>query len=210
MGTTCCKECIKSTLNIDLNQNDLEPLTETTFHLIYSKQKINNKIRLFGSLFINKNKTKCILIMNGVEKQLIEFYEVNDMDNEFLEVDLIVKENITDLSHMFHGCSLLISLDFTPGENTAIIKNMSYMFYNCSSLTKISNLSSLNMSQVKNISFMFAGCSSLKHLGRISEWDLSNAINISNLFCECSSLTDLSDISKWNTIKIRNMSYLFY
>ena len=103
MGAISYKECIKSTLNIDLNEYNFKPLIETTFHLIYSKQKINNKIRLFGYLFINKIKTKCILIINGVETQLIEFYEVNDMENEFLEVDLIVKENITDLSHMFHG-----------------------------------------------------------------------------------------------------------
>ena len=137
MGTSSCKECIKETLNIDLDEFEPEPQIKTTFHLIYSKPKINNKIRLFGSMFINKNKIKCSLIMNGVEKQLIEFYEVNDIDNEFLEVDLIIKENITDLSHIFHGCSLLKSFDFTPGENISNIKNMSFMFYNCSSLTTI-------------------------------------------------------------------------
>ena len=77
--------------------------------------------------------------------------------------------NITDMSEMFSGCSLLTSLDVS-GFNTDNVTSMSQMFNSCSSLTSL-DVSSFNTSKVNSYSSfqsMFSGCSSLKAL------DLSN------------------------------------
>ena len=200
--------------NIDSNnmKSSLQPIREINeekFEIIYYKNKIGDKIRLFGSNFVNKNKDKCILEINYKKRELIEFYEIEEMKNKFLNVNLILIKKIEDLSYMFYGCSYLISFNLNPCVKSSFIKNMSYMFYNCKSLKSLPNISEY-MNNATDISFMFAGCSSLTSLHNISKWKLNNITNISNLFSECSSLKSIPDISKWNTYKINDMSYLFY
>ena len=48
-------------------------------------------IRLFGHIFALNNKNNCYIIINEVKRNLIEFYEPNNYDNdeEYLEIKLI-------------------------------------------------------------------------------------------------------------------------
>ena len=218
MGVGSCKRC--SDIIFENNQIEInfEPIINNNyfiempahFHLFYSITKKTDKIRLLGSKFINKNRTKCSMILNNEEVNLKEFYEIEENDNELLEVYLTIKNEMEDLSYIFYGCSSLKYFDFIPGKNISLVKNISYMFYNCSSLIKVSNISKLNMSDVTNMSFMFSGCSSLKYIKNISNWNLAKVKNISNLFSECSSLKELPNISNWNTENMEDISYLFY
>ena len=47
-------------------------------------------IRLFGHIFALNNKNNCYIIINEVKRNLIEFYEPNNYDNdeEYLEIKL--------------------------------------------------------------------------------------------------------------------------
>ena len=69
-------------------------------------------------------------------------------------------DNVTDMNHMFRGCSKFTSLDLS-GFNTSNVTDMSYMFYNCSSLTTIYAGDGWNTNSVTEGSTMFYGCGAL-------------------------------------------------
>ena len=193
-------------------KNSIVIKKEVKITLMYKINKLGFTVRLFGSKFFQKNKNNCKLIINGEESNLKEFYDIKAIDNnlEILKIFIILNNNITDLSHMFYGCSSLISLDGISELNTANINNMSHLFYNCSSIQSLPNISKWEMSNVINISYMFAGCSSLENLPDISKWNIKNVVDISSIFSDRSSLKIIPEISKWNTNNIKDMSFIFY
>ena len=203
--------------------------------LIYKIEKPGENIRLFGTKFIEKNKDKCLLCIDFVVKNLVEFYQ-SKKNKSTLKVVLALKANITDLSYMFNQCSSLISLpdlynlklnNLTNISNmfsgctslkslsdiskwdTKNISNMSNLFNECSSLEELPDISNWNTTKVTNMEKMFYFLISLNSLPDISKWNIKNAVNISSMFSGCSNLKSLPDISKWNTKNINNISYLF-
>ena len=204
-------------------------------NLIY---KVDNKIKLFGHDFVERNRNNCKIIINGKEDELKEYktFSLFSKKIDKLEIKLKGINNITDMSYMFDGCSSLSSLPDISKWNTNNVTNMSYMFNGCSSLstlpdiskwntnnvthmtnifngcsslTSLPDISKWNTNNVSNMSYMFNGCSSLSTLPDISKWNTNNVINMSYMFSECSSLSSLPDISKWNTNNVINMSYMF-
>ena len=198
--------------------------------------KDSYEILLFGKIFVQNNKNKCKLYIDGLEKELTDYY-YNDELKEELEIKLIGINNLIDVSYMFSGCDSLISLsDLSKWKTSNIINmkhmfsgcillkyftdisewdiskvsNMSYMFYNCESLKYISNISKWNTSNVKNINSMFYGCKLITSLPDISNWDTSHINNMGSLFYGCKSLKYLPDLSKWDTSNVIDISYLFY
>ena len=65
---------------------------------------------------------------------------------EYINFKKFYRNNITDMSWMFYGCSSLKELNLT-NFNTNNVTNMSSMFYGCSSLKKI------------NLTLICIGCS---------------------------------------------------
>jgi len=53
--------------------------------------------------------------------------------------------NVTDISHIFEGCSSLSSLPDISKWDTNNATNMSHMFYLCSSLLLLPDISKWNM-----------------------------------------------------------------
>ena len=109
-------------INLDNNniiEKDLEEVydiinnnTPEFMNIIYKKELNNSYIKLFGENFVNNNKDKAKIIINGIEKELITYYFCNN--SEKIKVILKIKEiveNITDLSEMFSGCSSLSSIE---------------------------------------------------------------------------------------------------
>ena len=169
---------------------------------------------------------------------MCEFYEFNEDNSDFeLELQLIQKEIITDISYMFseiksllslslsffwntihftdisfmfYNCSSLISLPDLSIWNTIQIKKMDHMFYGCNSLTSIPDISKWNTNNLTDISYIFYGCNKLISLPDISEWNLINVTNIKSIFAYCKSLKSLPDISKWETNNVTDISYIFY
>ena len=68
--------------------------------------------------------------------------------------------------------------------NTNNVTNMGHMFQGCSSLKKL-NLSNFNTNQVTFMSDMFCRCYSLKELN-LSNFNINNAIYYASMFYGCS------------------------
>jgi len=161
----------------------------TEINILYNIKKKNkdiekeeDKINIFGSIFVKNNINKCKIIIDKKEYNLQEKFTIKNDNIQALNIKLKGIENIT---------------------------NMSYMFYNCTSLSSIPDFSKLDIKNVTDISYMFNNCSSLKSLPDISKWNTNNITNMSYLFNNCSSLKSLPDISKWNTNNVTNMSGIF-
>ena len=140
--------------------------------------------------------------------------------------------NMTNMAHMFSGCSGLISLDLSNFDtsnvtnmvgmftncsglteldvsnfDTGNVTSMSYMFYDCSGLTFL-DLSNFDTSNVTSMSHMFQGCDGLTSLD-ISSFGTSNVTYMGSMFNGCSGLTSLN-LSNFNTSNVTDMKYMFY
>ena len=78
--------CIKNSLSVlkDKNYN--------IFKCVYCQN--NNKVRIFGEKFVNKNKYKCKIIYKNQEYELKEYFE--DIDNNYKnkeEISFILRIN---------------------------------------------------------------------------------------------------------------------
>ena len=113
--------------------------------------------------------------------------------------------NVTDMSHMFHGCSALESLDLTK-FNTANVEFMYHMFYGCSALKSL-DLTNFNTAKVTDMSSMFYGCSALKSLD-LTNFNTAKVTNMSNMFKGCSALTSLG-LTNFNTANVTDMGNMF-
>ena len=181
------KELIKSKQksNNELSRNFID-----LKYSLNSNKIIDNKIKIFGKKFVENNSENCLIIANGKEYELTEYFTIqkNLIKNNELEIRLIQIKALTDMSFMFHADSSEPSIY----------------------LTSISNINNWNTSFVTDISNLFSNCTLLPSIPDISNWETDNLTNISNLFYHCISLNSIPDISKWNTQNIANMSYLFY
>ena len=134
-----------------------------------------------------------------VEKiRIIIDYPVFFQDCLFAKADFIssitfkkfYRNNITNLSLMFFGCSSLKEINFLS-FNTENVTSMRSMFYLCTSLEKL-DLSKFNTKNVTNMAAMFNGCSSLKELN-LSNFDTNNVTDMSGMFFGCSSLIKIKN-----------------
>ena len=179
-------------------------------NIIYGIKKDDKYIKIFGNIFVENNKNKCKMMIDNKEYEITEKYCVNNNNHNKLYIKLKGINNVTNMSGMFGGCSLLLSLPDISKWNTSNVAHMSYMFYECSSLSSLPDISKWNTNNVNNMSGMFCGCSSLLSLPDISKWNTNNVTDMIHMFYECELLLSLPDISKWNTNNVTNMTYIFY
>ncbi len=93
---------------------------------------------------------------------------------------------VTNMAHMFNGCSRLTSLDVS-GFSTAKVTNMRSMFRSCSGLTSL-DLSSFNTSKVTDMYSMFDGCSNLRTIYAGGRWSTAIVTSSDDMFYDCSRL----------------------
>ena len=120
------------------------------------------------------------------------FYLLEDyynQENKNITVKLIEKNEIIDMSYMFHKCVSLLSIINFSKWKTNKVNNTSYMFYGCSSLIDLTGISTIITDKVIDISYMFFGCISLKYLPDISKWDLKNVKNKENILANINERT---------------------
>ena len=177
--------------------------------IVYKVEKRKENIKLFGIQFVENNKKKCHIIINGKKRELSEYFISNINEYEKLEVKLIETEPITNMSYMFSECKSLISLPDISKMYTGNITNMSFMFHDCEALKSLPDISNWDTRNVTNMSCMFKTCILLFSLPDISKWNTRNVTNMESMFYECLSLVDLPDISNWDTENVTNMSCLF-
>jgi len=135
------------------------------------------------------------------------FDEDSDKPNQIENIILNEYDtsNVTDMNHMFEGCSSLESLNLR-GFDTSNVTEVVCMFKGCRSLKSL-DLSSFDTSNVTDMKQMFDGCSSLESLD-LSSFDTSNVNYMPWMFCYCESLGSL-DLSGFDTSNVTDMRSMF-
>ena len=134
-----------------------------------------------------------------------------------LDLSHIDVSQVTNMSHLFHGCTKLKTL-ILAGWDTRSLVDMSQMFTDCSALTAL-DLSSFNTSHVMKMCNslednngaypgLFAGCQSLVDINFSGDFDTSNVENMNYMFYGCGSLKSL-DLSSFNTSQATSMVEMF-
>lgn len=114
-------------------------------------------------------------------------------------------KEVTDMSHMFYGCTLLKNIDLSHFD-TRNVTTMEYMFCNMGvphdkKSPLCLDLSSFNTSKVENMGHMFAGSWQITTLD-LKGFDMSNVTNTEAMFNNCYGLASIyaNDWSKISTI----------
>ena len=142
------------------------------------------------------------------EEPEIPLYEVGKFKNnkEITEVRTMVNESHDNLSHMFFGCSNLVSVN-TEDWDTSNVTDMSAMFHSCISLTTL-DLSSFDTSKVIYMTEVFNSCNSLQSLN-LSNWDTSKVTAMNYMFQYCINLVNL-DLSSFDMSNVTITNNMFY
>ena len=168
--------------------NNLNDKIANEMIIKYKINKNENIVKIFGEIFVNKNKKNCKIIYEKNKYNLTEYFSLENINNKkILKIKLIETKTITEMKYMFHNCSSLISIDCIKWNITNII-NLNSLFYGCSLLESLSGISNWNTSNVVDMNNIFYNCSSLLELPDISNWNTSNLTNMNNMFSNCSSL----------------------
>ena len=193
----------------NIEANDIKKENDNEYRnnikLFYYTEK-EDLYKIFGNKFVNNNKYKIDLIINGEKSKLVEEEYLIKGENK---IELNIKSKITNLEHMFYKCSTLKNIDELKYLNTKDINNFSYMFYRCSSLFDINGLQNWDVSYANNFESMFNGCSSLLNLNKLQKWEVSNVKTFKSMFYKCSSLSDINGLKKWDVSNSNNFSSMF-
>ena len=187
-----------------LNNSNIEEYKDRINLKYIAKSKENHEI--FGEEFVLNNKGNIELIINGKSHNLVSNYKLKEGENN---VTMIIKNKLTNLSHMFSGCDSLKDIEDLKYLDIRKVKDFSSMFWGCLSLSDIKSLENWNVSNAKNFSYMFGGCSFLSDISPLTNWDVSNCNNFANMFWGCSSLSDVKPLKSWNVTKGKNFSSMF-
>ena len=193
---------------------------------------LNREVKIFDSVFVEKNKNKCEIEINYIDKttnqkktsndkQLHEYFK-NLSDSE--ELKIILKEKyvgndktenqlITDMSYMFNNCKYFSSVDFSQWS-ASNITNLESMFQ----LTNINEipdgLSKVITNKLTSMRGLFCKCHNLEKVNpdRIRFGNnTQNVKDMSLLFNGCIKLSKIEQksIKDWDVRNVEDMSYMF-
>ena len=128
--------------------------------IIYNIDKYVDYIKIFDNDFVKNNKNNCYLIINGKQRELCAYLDLNEIkiENNQLKIKLIEIKLITNMNGMFTYCSSLVSLPDISKWNTANVRDMGCMFKNCSSLKSFPDISKWKLNKEHYKYLMFEGC----------------------------------------------------
>lgn len=176
---------------------DGEPIDETCHSYWVEKGSVSkDKIEtvVFDASFANFKPTSCKEWFNHCANL-----------KEIKGIEYLNTENVTDMSHMFYGCTILPEIDLTH-FNTAKVQDMSYMFYGCTTLTSL-NFSSFNTEKVTASEGMFTMCWSLTKLD-LCNFNPKSLTNSRHMFNACYSLQSIY-ASDWSSASITESTSMF-
>ena len=210
------KEKYKKENPLKIKEKKYNEIKTNRMILKYDIKQNDKNVKIFGKKFVENNRKKCKIYVEGIVQELREIVSVNEYmrNKRHLTVELIEIETIIDMSYLFggdyfDGCKSLISIEELDNWNTIKITNMSHIFNNCESLSFLPDISKWNTSNVTDMNTMFGSCISISYLPDISKWDTSNVENMSYMFQNCKSLEYLPDISKWDIRRVTKMNRMF-
>lgn len=118
-------------------------------------------------------------------------------------------DSVTNLSHMFEGCTNLAKMTDNILANKAV--DASYIFSNC---TKLTNVSVIQSSNITNLSYAYRNCTGLTttyngNISNILGHPINTVTNMSHMFEGCTSLSEQIDFRWYNLSSVADMSYMF-
>ena len=172
--------------------------------------------KMFGKIFVENNKDKISLVINGVESPLVETIKINDT-NKSIEVTLIYVpyDLIEDLSYMFCNCKSksikIIEIKNHERDERVLVnvKKISNMFNNCSYLTDIDLHFFHIFKGVKFIDSLFSGCNELNNILNLTHLNTTSVTKMDRIFNSCNKLTKIDDIYKFNTDNVESFDEMF-
>ena len=186
-------------------------------NILYAiNEDINNKekdYKIFGKTFVENNKNKIYLIINGIKFPLSETIKINDND-KLIKVILIKKSDkiIEDLSYMFCNCLSKSINIFEIEERTKFLENVtniSNMFKNCSYLTKM-DLHFLHIFQKLNrIDSLFSGCEEITDIVNLTHLNTTYVTKMDRIFNSCNKLKKIDGIDKFDTNNVETFDEMF-
>ena len=109
--------------------NKMENEDLSYINIIYDINKERgDKINIFGSKFVENNKNKCKMIIDNMEYDITDKYNIENYKYNRLNIKLKGIDKISDMSYMFSGCSSLTSLSDISKWNTNNATDMNCMF----------------------------------------------------------------------------------
>ena len=118
--------------------------------LKYNIQNNEDKIKIFGRKFVEKNSYLCKIIHDNKEYDLTEYFDCKNIKDNVLKFKLKGINNVVTLESMFEGCSTLSHLSDFSNFDTTFVVSMSNLFKNskCLVLPDISIFNTSNAIQL--------------------------------------------------------------
>ena len=190
-----------NTIPDDLQKNTIlnEELNET--------QTSNEKYQQFYGYNNDSLKSLSFSHISNTSNKINESYNSIKSLNDKLrfkiypDISKLNTSKVTNISHMFHRCSKLISLPDISKWDTSNVIDMSNLFYNCNSLKSIPDISNWNTKSVTNMFGIFYRCSLLSSFPDISKWNTEKVTNMGSMFYNCFSLLSFPNLLKWDISK---------
>ena len=199
--------------------------------IINKTENNNNKLRIFGKKFVNKNKNKYKynIIYKNKEFQLKEYFEEIDKDynkKDLIKLKLRIINSIVDFSYMFDGCDKLISLsDNIKNNNHNVVLhlndkiklNKNNSLFSKLPLKSIDLLNGIILFKKFILLFSLSKFQNLEIISNYIDYLIQKGISISikpfsnkfitnssHMFNGCISLISV-DLPKWNFDKTSNI-----
>ena len=128
------------------------------YNISNKDEEAKQNINIFGAEFVKNNKNICKMIIDNMEYEITDKYNIKNYNNNKLYIKLKGIDTVSYMSFMFNGCSSLSSLPDISKWNTNNVTNMNCMFSWCSSLLSLPDISKWNTNYFTNMSYMFNGC----------------------------------------------------
>ena len=101
-----------------IKENDKKDLWDR-----YEDEEEDDRIRLFGKKFIERNKDKCLIIYNDEIYPLQEYFLIKDIESKDIKIKLLIFEKIISLTSLFNKCKSLTEIEFFENNKKILNKN---------------------------------------------------------------------------------------
>ena len=181
----------------------------------YEDEEEDDRIRLFGKKFIERNKDKCLIIYNNEIYPLQEYFLIKDIESKDIKIKLLIFEKIISLTSLFDKCKSLTEIEFFENNKKILNKNKENKLKNETIIANENNTeySEFYKSNEENDFYPSKSNKSLtvtdyytiitqKYNGTLSSlYSYNKLFNMKNIYIKSKSIINLP--------KIYNMSYMF-
>ena len=195
---------IKNYIKISPDNNNSGNKKDLNFEYVTEEQGICD---IFGETFVQNNKDNIALIINGKPNKLVDKFTLLKGKNN---IKMIIKNDLTNLEEMFHGCKTLVNINDLKYLDLKNITSIKKLFYGCESLKDIKVLENWDVSKFEDLSGIFYKCKSLSDINALKNWNVSNCKNFFIMFSECEALNDLNALKNWDVSNANDLSRMFY